>query len=317
MNPSTLFLSHISCVDHAFIDDQGKVKGGSYHPNFLVEGKVDPLENVVADFSSVKKEIKKQLDHACYGFDHKCWIIEGYSSIKAIKLDSQIYTLESLPAIDQSNQGSLLCIETESVQLELPYDSFKLIRSFDGFQPNGYSVQAAGDYFSRFLNLHFESRHIHIDCLNTESAIPYSADLHSPEFFRYTHGLPFSSSWGCQNLAHGHFSFIQTNAPHSHDQVQVIKKICDTLNHVIFIQRDNIFHEDDETIAIRYTTEVRGQFHGEFSKIDHKIIILDTETTIEHLVHYVAVRFREDLLAIHATQLYVSEGLSKGALVEL
>ncbi|MNC56960.1 hypothetical protein D3C75_1065880 [compost metagenome] len=49
----------------------------------------------------------------------------------------------------------------------------------------------------------------------------------------------------------------------------------------------------------------------------HKFIVLETETTIEHIIEYVAAAFKPQLQSLKATRLYVSEGLSKGALMEI
>ena len=62
---SIRFLTHVSCVDHAYIDNNGCVVGGSFHPNFIIGGTPDPVEKVVVDFSTVKKDVKQATSHAC------------------------------------------------------------------------------------------------------------------------------------------------------------------------------------------------------------------------------------------------------------
>src|SRR5574343_1490291 len=81
---SSIFLSDLTVVDHAYINSQGQVIGGSFNPGFIVSGEVDPVEKVVVDFSTIKKDVKYSIDkhiddYHHNGFDHKIWFIEGYS----------------------------------------------------------------------------------------------------------------------------------------------------------------------------------------------------------------------------------------------
>ena len=88
------------------------------------------------------------------------------------------------------------------------------------------------------------------------------------------------------------------------DDGQLLNKIARDLDGAVFIYRDNIIKENDEIIAIGYTT-VRGYFECTYTKTRNKIIILDTETTVEYLAAYVADTYQ-------ISNFYISEGLSKG-----
>ena len=49
---ASLFFRNVSVVDHGYIDELGRVIGGSYFPNVTVSGKVTEDENVVIDYFS-------------------------------------------------------------------------------------------------------------------------------------------------------------------------------------------------------------------------------------------------------------------------
>ena len=71
MTNPTMFFSQPTVIDHAYIDQEGRVVGGSFNPDFLVTGEIDPKEKVVIDFGTGKKQIKALIDHKEFGYDHK------------------------------------------------------------------------------------------------------------------------------------------------------------------------------------------------------------------------------------------------------
>jgi hypothetical protein len=75
MKKSTMFLANLSVVDHAVLIPEGLIRGNSHNPSFEVSGVVDEVENVVCDFSTIKKRMKQLIDDHDMGFDHKCWIL--------------------------------------------------------------------------------------------------------------------------------------------------------------------------------------------------------------------------------------------------
>ncbi|MNI50752.1 hypothetical protein D3C73_1054410 [compost metagenome] len=90
------------------------------------------------------------------------------------------------------------------------------------------------------------------------------------------------------------------------------------MDNTIFISAENYsrseyFHE------IHYESQTRGAFSMEMpiARPFHKFVVLETETTIEHIIEYVAALFKPQLQSLKATRLYVSEGLSKGALLTM
>ena len=285
---SSIFLSDLTVVDHAYIDDKGRVIGGSYNPGFIVTGEVSDDESVVVDFSTVKKDLKTHMDKHLYnmdynGFDHKLWVIEGHSNCEL------------------SEDGDRVNILSPAFIGDFPSDA---IRYIENPSNDLYSEDFVGEQFASHLtgclSQIYPNINIDVKCFNTTNV--HLIDPYKPiEYFRYSHGLKNSTSIGCQNLGHGHLSFIQ------HDDPVLCETIADFLNNAVFINAENIVYEDDDELSIEYTSQ-RGFFSGTYNKKLNKIIVLDTETTIEWIGHYVQTTY-----GIH--DFYISEGLSKGTYV--
>jgi 6-pyruvoyl-tetrahydropterin synthase len=289
-NNSCIFLSNISVVDHAYIDHRGNVVGGSFNPSFLVSGEVDPVEQVVVDFSAVKKQIKNIIDDKEIGFDHKLWFIQGYSN-GTLSQTENYYT-----------------INTPTTELRMPINAVTVV-------PDGiYSIDAIGRHMGALVERELSKLHpkinIRVECLNSVDA-HFPTNARSAALFRYAHGLKESTSWGCKNIAHGHLSYVQL-LPVTDATVALVETITQQLDDTIFVFRDNIIQESDEWMMIGYTTE-RGGFEAQYKKDAYKLVVLETETTVEHLVDYVVGAFAEDFETTGVSHLLVSEGLSKGA----
>ena len=261
---SSIFLSDLTVCDHAYINNKGQVIGGSFNPGFIVTGEIDPTEKVVVDFSTIKKDIKHFIDRHLHdveknGFDHKLWFIEGYSEGSLIHNINGTYTINSFPSM-----------------ITLPTDAIKYIPQVPGYESE-YSVNYIGKafeiYLTELLSEKYPLVNITVECFNNvnvhliDKSLPYN-------YFTYSHGLKDSTSYGCQNIAHGHLSFIQHNSP------KIGLEIAALLDEAVFINKENIINETEHHIQIEYTT-VRGTFNAVYDKALNKIIVLDTETTIE------------------------------------
>lgn len=211
-------------------------------------------------------------------------------------------------------------------------NAFKFIKATEGQE---YNTETAGLWMAEYLNEIFACKNPMIDCAlahnnldqdievvckNTINVHAYADPTYSPvHYFTYTHGLKDSTSWGCQNLGHGHLSFIQIETAEPQIQTNNITfKIGEALNNTTFINRENVVMDNDEFVTIEYRSG-RGRFAATYQKSDNlnKLVILDTETTIEFLVDYIKETFADELKSISATGIYVSEGLSKGAYIDL
>lgn len=297
-----MFLSELSVVDHAYINEFGNVVGGSYNPTFFVAGDIDPVENVVVDFSTIKKDIKKIIDCHNTGFDHKLWLIEGYSACD-MTINTTLNTV---------------LIETPTTQLMMPQDAVKVVYQHSSEFTRGHNDDYIGEAFAAQVQEVLREQYgpsIRVICFNNTNIHSPVGSPNSAALFTYVHGLKDSTSYGCQNVSHGHLSFIQS-IPSTLVTSNLISAIAADLDGVIFINKANVISDDGHIITISYETP-RGYFEASYEKESYKIIVLETETTIEHLVDYIAMRYQRDLTNVGVEVLFVSEGLSKGAVKRL
>lgn len=304
---STIVLNNISVVDHAYIDDKGCVRGGSFNPNFIVSGQPDPTEKVVVDFSTIKKGIKKiidahEWDMANNGFDHKVWIIEGYSLITSLTLQ----------------EDKWVRIETPNLSLNLPSNAVRIIaQTVEGSHPS-HSLEYIGRAFATHVQNVLEEVYpnigINVQCVNTvDEHITLNVRTRP---FHYVHGLKDSTSFGCQNIAHGHRSFIHVNENDDPALFHALMEVASELDDTVFVRADNITEHQGEWLTIKYTSG-RGMFEMKLNTTAHKVVVLPTETTVEFLTSYVKKFHSGKLKSYGATNVYVSEGLSKGSVEEL
>ncbi len=307
---SNMFLVEPTVIDHAYIDTMGRVVGGSFNPDFIIGGEVDPVEKVVVDFSTVKKKIKALIDDRENGFDHKLWIIKNCSNAR--------YEL--------SDDGQRIRIATPYVDLSLPRNAVKILELATCYTDSEIGAEFSS-YLRKELNQAYKGVNVSVSVVNKArpqlmgrdmDGRPLFATAHA--MFTYVHGLKDSTSWGCQNNSHGHLSFVQVFAQESsaaHLKLQgVASRIANYLDGTVFINRANLVSTHPHLHEIEYTTE-RGLFKAKYDDQSIRVVILDTETTIEYLVEFVLSVFRTELEKAGVHALYVSEGLSKGAMVIL
>lgn len=282
---SSIFLNDISVIDHAYINEEGQVIGGSFHCSFIVTGETDPTEKVVVDFSTIKKDIKDVIDGED-GFDHKLWLFMVSSNYSFTKVDE-----------------IMVEITTPASVLKLPRNAISMIPFAKNYTDIVNLELFIADVVELALYNKYKGMDLKVKCILKENfVLPAGTSDWNVIPFRYVHGLKDSTSYGCQNLCHGHYSYITT-----FDYNLQFKE--DFKNSVIFINKENIISETDEYIEVSYTTEQRGYFYGLFYKNRNVLIVLDTETTIEFLAEYVKNKY--DING----SFYISEGLSKGAYI--
>jgi hypothetical protein len=291
-----MYLNNITQVDHAYIDDSGYVVGGSWNISAVIEGIEDPVEKVVIDFGTCKKLIKACLDDHkdyIYGFDHRLWIIDGFSDFTIM------------------NNGM---VKTDAVDIFAGDGSIKFIPNCSSY----YGVIDAMEFeINQYIQLKLGP--------GISIKLKYDEEFVLPKFtglvekgdevvtvipFKYVHGLKDSTSYGCQNIAHGHLSCITlVGSPIGKVDKDII---YGHFGDVVFAKNENISEiSDSEKITISYSTPKRGGFNMVIKDGSHDVIVLETETTVENLAKYIAgvIKTETDFQGV----VYVSEGLTKGA----
>lgn len=285
MNTSSMWLGDTTNIDYSYINECGQIIGGSIRPKFEVSGNVDPVEQVVVDFSAIKKAIKKLIDDPKDGFDHKLWWIDGVSYGAIEYSDGQV------------------SIKTPCVEISGPEN---IVRRFTKDHEDEIV-----DYLEERLNVLYPNVNVKIEYYPTYTFDVMPTMTTSAHKFRYVHGLRESTSWGCQNIAHGHLSYL---AAETHADAlaadMLLAQIAAELDNTVFIWEDN--HVSPGQIAYHCS---RGNMQMLLK--DQESVLIGTESTVEHLVDYVNHRWHEELANAGIKKLFVSEGLSKGACVNI
>ena len=283
MKRSSMFLNDITNVDHAYINSDGMIIGGSYRPKMIITGVVDPIENVVVDFSTVKKTIKQSIDDLETGFDHKLWWIDGVSKGKISFKDGRV------------------SVKTTFVEIEGPANIVRVI--------SGGEIPIQDHVFSCLDKIYPESD-IEVECnLTNDFDLPFWMNT-QPHLFRMVHGLKVSTSVPCQNIGHGHLNFLGAETNDILNSNITLAKIADTLDSKVFAWSDNLKGND----LIKYSCS-RGDM---VMKIyEYKMIMMHNETTVENIVEWISKNWYEELKSSGVTRLFCSEGLSKGACINI
>lgn len=286
---STLFLRDLTCIDHAKIDSYGQLSGGSYNLDVLVSGDVEQHEQVVVDFSKCKHLIKDLVDDFNSGFDHKCWVAH--------------HKLIELP------NGNVK-VETPYLKLEGPSHLFRVLNQ-DMTEEQNIQV-----YLTHHLQEIYPTIKVEVHLRPTGFYRGGDARI----LFRYAHGLKRSSSCGCKRIAHGHLSFIELKTTDFANRTLVGCVLHDIQSHirnVYFAFRENIITDSPGFVKIAYTCDAGDTYSLELSTDVHDVIVLETETTVENLVNWLVEKYRVQLENAGVTRVYMSEGLMKGAMVEV
>lgn len=285
---SSMFLRNVTCIDHAFVDNAGFIEGGSYHQEIIVSGEIDEHEQVVVDFSAVKKQIKTIIDAKETGFDHKLWIIKGWS-------DCQVIDLEN---------GYVRVVTPHHIMVA-PWNALKIVEGYHKYQMSPFdSVQSQMEKeVQAGLN---EANGV--ESIKVEIKLTKQVFSQDPVTFTYFHGLKHSSSWGCNNIAHGHTSFVEAYDDLGMRVKEAEKIIAHYLDGAMLIFKENL----ETPNKISYETP-RGKFSLSFTD-DVKKIVMEQETTIENIVEHVCEKLGPVFDFYGVSNVFISEGLQKGAL---
>lgn len=323
----SIFMSQPTCIDHAYINQLGLVVGGSINPNFIVTGELDKQEQVVVDFSQIKKQIKAAIDDRITGFDHKLWIIEGYSNCKLYEESSpgswKLIT-DKKQLLDMPPQDRIRII-SDMFDMIMPVDAVRFIPTRRAPSSKLEFNRVICDNMTAYLEDKLYDIHnklIDVTVIHQEQPHLFGKDYHA--MFTYTHGLPFSTSYGCQNQNHGHLSWVQV-VGHELSDTRLMKELTDQialfLHNAVFIDQSNIVDRSKESISIEYTTEQRGYFQATYTlgPRGFRALVLPADTTIENIIEFVLRQPSIDTLLRQATatHLAISEGLSKGAIISI
>lgn len=280
----TIFVNDITLIDFAMVTSRGYLKGNSARLHANISGRVDEHEQVVIDFSQCKKQIKHIIDNTDVGIDHKLVILP--SSDAKVAISDNVVTVETPVCTVIGDKNVTI---TFSDDLE--------------------------EYLNVILSEQLSILHntkIDVKCtLDYTPVIPFNGAGMLHNSFSYVHGLKTSSSHGCQNIAHGHLSYVAVDAQ-NHDLEYILHVISRELSGVVFMNRNDV-QVDENKHTLKYES-LRGSFE---MTTEQNVILMDTDSTVENMIDYVVAKYGTQLKHYGATTLWVSEGLVKGAMVKL
>ena len=328
-----IYWENISDVDHAILFPLGQMVGNSYIATATAEGNNNNEEAVILDFSTGKKQLKALCDNVV---DHKLWVNDRYHEI--------VYTDESV-IVRARGLDKQITFETM-----LPKDAV-YVQSFISDITMPFNQQK--DYIEQAVRLANEDLSKKASTPEMKVTIGINNKIFENSknkyFFRYTHGLPTSTSYGCQNICHGHLSYIELIPKDGiqdyiatrycgkselnklfdklgfrmYDHINVAPKytyygqhmvnvhfICPTANITDFAKKGNTLEYSIKTNTRGYMlNKIKFEEHNHF----YNFVEIDTLSTIENLGAF----FKREMerhcpKVLEYFDVRISEGLSKG-----
>lgn len=332
-----IYWDNVSDVDHAILFPLGQMVGNSYIAMATAEGTNDNEEAVILDFSTGKKQLKAVCDDIV---DHKLWVNDKYHEIE--------YTNDSV-TVRARGLDKQIIFETMLPKDAIYVQSFV----FDVNEP----FHNQKDYIEQAVRLANEDLSMKASTPTMKTTIAVNTKIFDNSknkyFFRYTHGLPTSTSYGCQNICHGHLSYIELipkegvqeyiatryrgkselnklfdrlglrvynqtvamtpNYTYYGQHLANIHFICPTANVTDFVKKP-------DSIEYSIKTNTRGYMLNKIKFEEHNrfysYIELDTLSTIENLGAFFKAKFEQICPEVlEYFDVRISEGLSKGVII--
>ena len=316
---TSLFLHNVTHVDCAVLGNNGLPSGLSFVPAFRVHGNVSGEEQVIEDFSSIKKRIKQLIDDPDYGYDHK--LIIPMVSDRAKEDPFYLHRPDT----------NGVKLEVGHIRINCPANAVRIIHD-TSTQTSVEPVlplirQSMEQYLSERLGLKVEVFIPEPQVVQPNGLHYFCPERHAIAYqFEYTHGLPKSTSWGCQNILHGHSSFIQLASDRFGDTKEsqsfvdssltaLAESIVAYLDEAYIVCKD-YYKNSNGLQTVQYESRDRGYFELHLPS-DYNVVVIDSEPTIENIAAHVAKQFENELRENRVTSLAISEGLWKGCLINL
>jgi 6-pyruvoyl-tetrahydropterin synthase len=328
---SAIMLNNVTQIDLAYINHIGSPVGFSANLACLVTGKMDAVERVVIDLSAVKKKIKSLIDDHDTGYDHKLWFIEGFSAGHV--------TIDKSDADSTVAKNNVL-VMTPHVQSSLVHDSVRIIKplssAFNFGDPKSVCQAVAVESMSAYLTEELSKVYPDLG-INVECSVDFTFDVADRigkydvvkqlGNFTYVHGLRNSSSYGCQNIMHGHYStaaiyFTSHDSTRYQDDCNQLARIArsviqTTVANRMLIAEQNVASRERDSLTMIYTAG-RGAYSLTTDEMSNVALFQD-ETTVECIadeIERIIVEHLKDDPQLHLDfGIYISEGLCKGSFI--
>ncbi|QUJ69508.1 6-carboxytetrahydropterin synthase (plasmid) [Photobacterium sp. GJ3] len=290
-----LFVRDLTVIDASYLCPTRGMVGDSWILDVVMSGELNEM-SMVLDFGRVKKQIKHLVDAYV---DHRLLVPVKHAAIKVAATTPDYATVDVL-------RGD------KSIHLHCPEEAYCLVDAetitIETVTQHLYTV-LEGKLPDNVQGLELVLRHEQID----------------GAFYHYSHGLK-KHDGNCQRIAHGHRSPIELLVDGQRDTMLEAKWAerwtdiyLGTLEDQVQIGDLNLSEHatvvSDEThYAFRYTAP-QGLFELAIAKSETDMI--DTDTTIELLAHFIAAQVKPMIGPSQQLDVIAYEGVGKGAMASL
>lgn len=327
MGVRSIVLNDITCLDAAEIwmdpsdPNYVVISGVSKMVSVEIYGPVDKHEQVILDFSGIKKVLKGIIDDPVWGFDHK--LLMNFDDFAKDNVEFE--------AEGENVKGKMVTRKRDLLRITEPKTGkvvFKL-KGKDFLRPyKGLLENAISEHLTERVRQTYGNKEIKVQAHLSGHAVK-SHDGQYRSYFQYTHGLRHSTSWGCQNMLHGHTSFVQAINEEGHVNKRVSDLIATYLDGSYLYHEDivkNVLGKEDEPSSLKFDDIIhtlhfklayKSRERGKWTMImpASMCVPLDNEPTIENIVAHVAEFFKDDLNEAGIVKLVISEGLTKAGAI--
>jgi hypothetical protein len=283
-----LFLNNITVLDYSIITPSGHLVGGSFQISAIVSG------NFSANTTQLTKDIKSIIRDSEVGYHNKIILIDNFSNM-------QEYSSSSSEQINIKTENTQLCVSENVISPFLVPFTNTLEETFER-------------ELSFFVS--FKLSQLYSDC-DISADVIISKDMIIQKTLRDIIRINFIHEE--KNNVHGHYSFLAFESPKFMLQEKyndLVSNICIKNKPNVFINKNSIIDENDESLTTCFSTS-SGLFEITYLKNSYTLIVLQQETSIENILNWFCKTFYFDLKDLGITKVYLSEGLTSGAMKPL
>ncbi|GAA0288144.1 6-carboxytetrahydropterin synthase [Psychrosphaera haliotis] len=283
-----LFVNDLTVIDFSYLCTQRGMVGESWIVDLTLHGELDE-QNMVLDFSKVKKQVKRIIDDTV---DHKLAIPTEYSGVNVQHIEGQDYIKVEF----ESNSG-------EKIAISSPSDAYCFVDA-DRIEMS-HVIKHLASVIKPQLPANVKKVELSL-----------RAEDISGFYYHYTHGLK-KHDGNCQRIAHGHRSKIQI---FENDMKSPrLEKEASKLWEDIYVATDEdevaeseleFISKTQSQVAYKYESS-QGKFELAMEKAS--VYSMPVDTTVELIAQYLADKLKAQY-PHNNYKVVAYEGVAKGAI---
>lgn len=283
-----LFVNDLTVIDFSYLCTQRGMVGESWIVDLTLHGELDE-QNMVLDFSKVKKQVKRIIDDTV---DHKLAIPTEYSGVNVQHIEGQDYI-----KVEFESVGG------EKIAISSPSDAYCFVDA-DRIEMS-HVIKHLASVIKPQLPANVKKVELSL-----------RAEDISGFYYHYTHGLK-KHDGNCQRIAHGHRSKIQI---FENDMKSPrLEKEASKLWEDIYVATDEdevaeseleFISKTQSQVAYKYESS-QGKFELAMEKAS--VYSMPVDTTVELIAQYLADKLKAQYPQ-NSYKVVAYEGVAKGAI---